>query len=153
MTLILNFVDTAGQERYQNLLPNNYIRDSFIVLLIFDNLEKLKILEERWYKFYKENANIEKYKFIVVANKSNQFEKERQKIKELGNKFSDKIDAFFITCSAKSNDNIDNLENIIVKEIKRLIDEEEKDNKSISSRNRNSKSLTRHSIKNKKGCC
>ena len=127
MKLILNYIDTAGQEIYQDILPKNYIRDSLIVLLVFDNLNNLEILENRWYTFYKENANIKESKFILVANKSDQFGVDREKIKELGNKFADKIDAFFITCSAKSNDNIDNLENIIIKEIKRLIDEEDKE--------------------------
>ena len=35
MKLILNYIDTAGQEIYQDILPKNYIRDSLIVLLVF----------------------------------------------------------------------------------------------------------------------
>ena len=44
----------------------------------------------------------------------------------MGNAFSEEINAYFITCSAKSADNIDNLERMIITEAKRFIDEEEK---------------------------
>ena len=145
MKLKLNYIDTAGQELYQNILPKNYIRDSLIVLLVFDNLDNLEILEKRWYKFYKENANVKESKFILVANKSDEFGVNRENIKELGNKFADKIDAFFITCSAKSNDNIDNLENIIIKEIKRLIEEEDKEKFKTDDKNTNNSFSTSYS--------
>ena len=37
----------------------------------------------------------------------------------------EEINSFFMTCSAKSEDNIDNIVNHILTEAKRLIDEEE----------------------------
>jgi len=124
----LNFIDTAGQELFMNILPTQYIRDSNIVLLVFSNLTNLEILKNRWFHFYKENANTEKTKFILIGNKSDIFGIYKDEIKELGEKFAEEIDSFFITCSAKSEDNIDNLVNHILTEAKRLIDEEEKDN-------------------------
>ena len=122
----LTFCDTEGQEEYQNILPKQFIRDSHIVLLVFDDIETLDSLKNRWYKFYKENANIQNSKFILVGNKSDTFGDEREEIVKMGNVFSEEINAYFITCSAKSADNIDNLERMIITEAKRFIDEEEK---------------------------
>ena len=123
MNLKLCFIDTVGQERYMNSFPKNYIRDSQIVLLVFSDIESLVSLQKRWYYFYEENTDITKSKFIVVGKKSDTFGENKHLINKLGEKF---IDAFYITCSAKSEDNIDNLLNHIVTETKRLIDEEEK---------------------------
>ena len=72
LKLKLHYIDTGGQERY-NDLPMNYIRNSTLVLLVFDNIRSLKELENRWYKFYKNNEDIKRTKFIVIANKSDSF--------------------------------------------------------------------------------
>ncbi len=117
------FMDTAGQERYQDSLPKQYLRGSHVVLLVFSNLKDLEVLKNRWYKYYKENSDTDKSKFIVVGNKSDIFGENEEEIKKIGGDFAEDIDAFFITCSAKSKDNIDNLENHILTEIKRIIDE------------------------------
>ena len=122
LTLELSFIDTAGQERYLEAIPKLYIRNSHIVLLVFCDLLSLETLKDRWFNYYKEHANIKDSKFIVVANKSDLFGEERIKIKELGEEFAEKIDAFFIICSAKSKDNMDNLLSHIITESKRLID-------------------------------
>ena len=122
LTLELSFIDTAGQERFLGAIPELYIRNSNIVLLVFCDLPSLETLKDRWIKYYKEHANIKDSKFIVVANKSDLFGEERIKIKELGEKFAEEIDAFFITCSAKNRDNMDNLLSHIITESKRLID-------------------------------
>ena len=151
LILKLNFMDTAGQERFITTLPLQYMRNSHIVLLVFSNLKDLEILKNRWYEYYKENCNIGKSKFIIVGNKSDIFGKDKAKIKEEGNKFAEDIDAFFITCSAKSEDNIENLEAHILTEAKRLIDEEEKkDNQ--SEQRRNTHKLNQEKIKKKRGC-
>ena len=122
-------MDTAGQERYQYTLPKQYLRGSHVVLLVFSNLKDLAELKNRWLQYYKDNANTDKSKFIVVGNKSDIFGENEEEIKRIGGDFAEDIDAFFITCSAKSKDNIDNLENHILTEIKRIIDEEEKEKK------------------------
>ena len=125
MIISLNFRDTSGYEMYQYILPKQYIHDSHIVLLVFDSIETLNDLIKRWYNFYKENANIDNSKFILVGNKSDIFGNEIELLNKCAKEFSDEIDAHFITCSAKSADNIDNLENYILRETKRFIDEEE----------------------------
>ena len=144
----LNFRDTGGQEIYLESLPKQYMRDSHVVLLIFSDIKNLNVLIDRWYKHYKENTNIDNSRFILVGNKSDIFGNERDEIIKQGNKFAEKIDAHFITCSAKSKDNMDNLERFISTEAKRFIDEEEKKHKSdddVSFR------VGKH--KNKKKCC
>ena len=119
--IALCFKDTAGQELYKEL-PLQYIRKSDIVLLVFSTIETLNTIRERWYNFYKENANLEISKFILVGNKSDIFGDEREEIERQGQEFSEEINAHFITCSAKSKDNIDTLEQIIIDEAKRMID-------------------------------
>ena len=137
LNMILQFVDTIGQEKYASL-PNSYMKDSHIVLLVFDSIETLNVIKERWYEYYKKNANVENSRFILIGNKSDLFEDERQEIIREGEKFSEEIDALFMTCSAKSADNIDNLERYIITEAKRFIDAEEKENKSKASPSINS---------------
>ena len=144
----LNFRDTGGQEIYLESLPKQYMRDSHVVLLIFSDIKNLNILTDRWYKHYKNNTNIDNSRFILVGNKSDIFGNDRDEIIKQGNMFAEKIDAHFITCSAKSKDNMDNLERYITTEAKRFIDEEEKKHKSdddVSFR------VGKH--KNKKKCC
>ena len=119
--IALCFKDTAGQEIYKEL-PLQYIRKSDIVLLVFSTIETLNTIRERWYNFYKENANLEISKFILVGNKSDIFGDESEEIERQGQEFSEEINAHFITCSAKSKDNIDTLEQIIIDEAKRMID-------------------------------
>ena len=47
---------------------NQYIRDSH-------NIDSLIDLKDRLYKFYKENANIENWIYILIGNKSDIFGK------------------------------------------------------------------------------
>ena len=119
--IVLCFKDTAGQESYQEL-PVQYIRKSHIVLFVFCDIETLNTLRERWYNFYKEKANIENSRFILVGNKSDLFGNEKKEIERQGQEFADEINAHFITCSAKSKDNIDTLEQIIIDEAKKFIE-------------------------------
>ena len=126
LTINLNFRDTVGQERLVDQLPMQYIRDSHVVLLVFSTIKNLEVIKQRWYKFYKENSNIDGSRFILIGNKSDEFGDERDEIKKQGDKFAEEIDALFLTCSAKSRDNMDNVERYIVTEAKRFIDEERK---------------------------
>ena len=121
----LNYHDTAGQEKIINSLPMRYIRNAHIVLLVFCDIESLNIIKDRWYKFYKENANIDNSRFILIGNKSDIFGDKREEIIKQGEKFAEEIDALFMTCSAKYNDNFDNIERFIETEAKRVIDKED----------------------------
>ena len=134
-------------------MPETYIRDSHVVLLVFSDLDTLDVLKKRWYNFYKKNANVENSRFIVVGNKSDEFGDNRDEILKQGQQFADELDAHFITCSAKCEDNMDNLERYITTEAKRFIDENEKimneNNKNIKLKNNNNKDVAG----GKKKCC
>ena len=150
--LALCFKDTAGQELYKEL-PLQYIRNSHIVLLVFSTIETLNTIRERWYNFYKENANLEISKFILVGNKSDIFGDEREEIERQGQEFSEEINAHFITCSAKSKDNIDTLEQIIIDEAKRMIDLKEE---LLNEQNRiqlNNNQGRNNDNQRRNGCC
>ena len=130
-----------------------YIRKSDIVLLVFSTIETLNTIRERWYNFYKENANLEISKFILVGNKSDIFGDEREEIERQGQEFSEEINAHFITCSAKSKDNIDTLEQIIIDEAKRMIDLKEE---LLNEQNRiqlNNNQGRNNDNQRRNGCC
>ena len=128
LIISLNFKDTTGQEAYQ-AITNQYIRDSHIVLLVFYNFDTLNTVKNRWYRFYKENANIDNSRFILVGNKSDIFGNDREQLVKKGEQFAEEIDSLFITCSAKSSDNMDNLDRFITQEARRFIDLDEKESK------------------------
>ena len=146
--IVLCFKDTAGQESYQEL-PVQYIRKSHIVLLVFCDIETLNTLRERWYNFYKEKANIENSRFILVGNKSDLFGNEKEEIERQGQEFADEINAHFITCSAKSKDNIGTLEQTIIDEAKNFI---EIDEKNINERD-NVQLNNQNNQNNNRRCC
>ena len=162
LTINLNFRDTVGQERLVDKLPMQYIRDSHVVLLVFSTIENLEVIKQRWYKFYKENSNIDGSRFILIGNKSDEFGDERDEIKKQGDKFAEEIDALFLTCSAKSRDNMDNVERYIITEAKRYIEKEEKEKKKKegmkkqqlnSSQSFKVKNNKKNEAKNERKCC
>ena len=130
----LNFKDTAGQELFQNSIPVQYIRNSHIVLLVFSDIDSLNNLKDRWYSFFKQNANIDNSRFILVGNKSDILGNEKEEILREGQKFAEEINAHFITCSAKSEDNMDNLERFITTEAKNFIDQAEEKLREINEK-------------------
>ena len=146
--IVLCFKDTAGQESHQEL-PVQYIRKSHIVLFVFCNIETLNTLRERWYNFYKQKANIENSRFILVGNKSDLFGNEKKEIERQGQEFADEINAHFITCSAKSKDNIGTLEQTIIDEAKNFI---EIDEKNINERD-NVQLNNQNNQNNNRRCC
>ena len=119
------FWDTSGAEQF-NSLAANYIRDKEIVLLVFCDLDTLDSLKERWINYYKQYADANYSKIVVVANKSDTFGDKYEEIRKLGKEFCRDIDSFFVICSAKSKENIDNLEDHIELESIRLIESRNK---------------------------
>ena len=148
--IFLNFKDTAGQELFQNSIPVQYIRNSHIVLLVFSDIDSLNNLKDRWYSFFKQNANIDNSRFILVGNKSDIFGNEKEEILREGQKFAEEINAHFITCSAKSEDNMDNLERFITTEAKNFIDQAEEILREI---NENKKLSLNENNQDKKNDC
>ena len=148
--IFLNFKDTAGQELFQNSIPVQYIRNSHIVLLVFSDIDSLNNLKDRWYSFFKQNANIDNSRFILVGNKSDIFGNEKEEILREGQKFAEEINAHFIICSAKSEDNMDNLERFITTEAKNFIDQAEEILREI---NENKKLSLNENNQDKKNDC
>ena len=146
----LNFKDTAGQELFQNSIPVQYIRNSHIVLLVFSDIDSLNNLKDRWYSFFKQHANIDNSRFILVGNKSDIFGNEKEEILREGQKFAEEINAHFIICSAKSEDNMDNLERFITSEAKNFIDQAEEILREI---NENKKLSLNENNQDKKNDC
>ena len=152
--ILLKYQDTNGLESMQGIIPQQYIRDSQIVLLVFSNINTLNEVINRWYSFYKENANIDKSKFILIGNKKDIFGDEKEEIERQGGQFAEEIDAHFITCSAKSADNMDNLERYILTEAKKFIDENEKKIVDKLKLNNINRIDTKKKLNNeKKNCC
>ena len=147
----LNYHDTAGQEKIINGLPKRYIRNSHIVLLVFSDIRTLNVIKDRWYKHYKENANILNSRFILIGNKSDIFGDERDEIIKQGNQFAEEINAHFMTCSAKSDDNMDNIQRYIETEVKRFIDDEIK--RGIPEDNNDYASFRLNRNKRNNKCC
>ena len=125
-TISLNIKDIKNPENFKGNIPIQYIRNNHIVLLVFSDLKSLNNIKENWYKFNKENTNIENTRYILIGNKADLFGDERDEIIKQGNIFAEEIDAHFITCSVISKDNLDNIERYIITEAKRFIDEEDK---------------------------
>ena len=122
----LKLIEFSSEELKYKSIPIKYISDSHIIVLVFSNIETLNKLKNRWFNYYKEHSNIDNSRFILVGNKSDLFGNNRDEILNKGQEFAEEIDAHFITCSAKSADNMDNLERYIITEAKRSIDENEK---------------------------
>ena len=112
-------------------IPTQYYRDSHIVLLVFCNIETFNSIKDSWYKSYKEKANIENSRFILIGNKSDTFGDEKEEIEKQGNKFAEEINAQFLLSTTTIKDNMDNLDRFITTEARRYIDDEVKNKNNI----------------------
>lgn len=119
----LKINEVNGQEIAQ-FQYSNFISESHIILLVFSDFESLDVLIKRWYKYYEKYRSFNS-RIILIGNKCDIFGDQREEIIKQGQNFADKIDAFFLTISAKTMDNMDNLKRYITNEAKRIFDEEE----------------------------
>lgn len=105
----LQIWDTAGQEKFNSLLPA-YLRDATICILVYDitnqeSFEKLSV----WIKLVTELSDP---RFIVVGNKKD-LDSARVVTEEQGKEFAHAQKAVFIETSAKNGENIEELFNIL----------------------------------------
>ena len=162
----VNIWDTAGQEKFTSLIPT-YYKNAKGAFLVYDITRKDTFNHiENWLRELT-SINSDKISIILIGNKSDLYGEQRDIIVQEGEKFSQDIDAHFITCSAKNADNMDNLERFILTEARRFIDEEEKylnsikndnnsDNNNKSNENKNfsiNKENTNNNKDIKKGKC
>ena len=103
------------------------MRDSHIFILVFSDITTFTLLNRRWNELYKHQLIDDNREIILIGNKSDTYGKidKREEIIKQGQIFAEEIDAHFLTCSAKYNDNFDNIERYIETEAKRVIDKED----------------------------
>ena len=156
-TLKLEIWDTAGQERYRSLTTMFY-KDANAAVLVYDITRKdsFEQLEEYWTKQIKENSPSDII-LAVCGNKSDLIEKEDVN-EDTARKFAQSLGAIFVSTSAKSIEQVNNLFIQLVKlytqcnEVK-FIDEE--DSTLYKQRKDTVKITKENTIKKnkKKGCC
>ena len=124
ITISLKYIDTFGQEFSQYNIPVEIMRDSHIFILVFSDITTFTLLNRRWNELYKHLLIKDIIRIFLIGNKSDTYGNidKREEIIKQGEIFADEINANFITCSAKNNDNLDIIEKYIVTEAKRLID-------------------------------
>ena len=127
ITISLKYIDTFGQEFSQYNIPVEIMRDSHIFILVFSDITTFTLLNRRWNELYKHQLIDNNREIILIGNKSDTYGKinKREEIIKQGNIFAEEINAHFLTCSAKYNDNFDNIERYIETEAKRVIDKED----------------------------
>ena len=110
----ISIYDTAGQERFKNIVKH-YYKGANGILLIYDiskriTFEKLQF----WLDDLKENADIDNLFIYLVGNKNDKKE-EREVTFEEGNKFAKEKKLPFIEVSAKTGENINQLFDDMIK--------------------------------------
>ena len=108
----INFWDTAGQERYRSLIPM-YIRQSSIILLIYDrtNVDSFNGLE-RWMSYIHQGCS-DDFEIILISNKKDLQDKELVSDKA-GCNLARKYNIPFYSISAKTGENIEDLMNYVM---------------------------------------
>ena len=130
----ISIYDTAGQERFQNIIKH-YYRGANGVLLTFDisnksSFEKLNF----WLKDLKENSdNIDELFICLIGNKLDKEDK-REVSKEEANKYARENNMPYFEVSAKTGQGIKNLFDEVIKGaiIKMLNSTEKEDNFRLS---------------------
>ena len=148
----ISIYDTAGQERFRNIVKH-YYKGANGILLIYDisnrnTFEKLQF----WLDDLKENADIDNLFIYLVGNKNDKKE-EREVTFEEGNKFAKEKNLPFIEVSAKTGENINQLFDDMIKgTILKIVNFDKKDNNLSNSINLSF--LDKESVfQRKKFCC
>ena len=142
--------DTAGQEKFQNIVKQ-YYKGANGVLLIYDiTCKKSFDRVDFWYNDLKNNANIEEILVFLVGNKID-LESNREVKKEVAEKYAKDKNMMYFEVSAKSGDGIKKLFNDVTNCImdKILKMNEKDDNNEINPR----MSFLDNYRPNEKKCC
>ncbi len=153
----LNIWDTCGQEQYRTI-NQMFVKNSKMALLVYDitDRETFEELKKYWYQYIK-SALEEELIIGVAGNKCDLYEEEQVKIEE-GKEYAQSIGAVFKETTAKNNEAITELIELMAKKyldnIASKVDDV-KDNKNIDKNNKsgNLKLNNNQSKPNKKGCC
>ena len=112
--------DLAGQERFRSI-TTSYYRNAQGILLAFDiaNLDSFKNVEKWLFDIYKYSGD--NTKIILIGTKSD-LETERKISRENAEKFAKSINVSYYEISSKTNININEVFEDMVKQIKITID-------------------------------
>ena len=109
--------DTAGQEKFHSLSPF-YISNSNAIIFVYavnDDVSFQSI--DKWYDIARNNLNTVDPYFILVANKNDLINEENAITYEKGKNKADSLQMDFLSVSAKLNDDIDLIVQIIAQNI------------------------------------
>ena len=106
---ILNFWDTAGQEKYKSL-TQSFTKNAKIVLLIYSIIDKKSFQDlDSWLNLVKERNGKKGYSLGIAANKSDLLEQSEVDDEE-GKKYAEKVNAIWkLTSALEENKGIDEL--------------------------------------------
>ena len=103
----LNIWDTAGQERFRSIAKNSF-KGADGILLIYDLTNKKTYFSvKKWMEDIKDNIDIHKIGFIVVANKCDAEKEEIAVDEDMEKKLIETHDIKVMKTSAKNNINVD----------------------------------------------
>ena len=138
----INYVDTAGQERF-HAISSNYLKNANGILLVYAvNSRASFTLLEDWMKEVKNHSG--NLPIIICANKCD-LNQTREVPEEDGQHFAEKINSKFYEVSAKSGYNVAT----VFDEIARLTYEASKD----EDYEVHGQSLKKEKAKKSGGCC
>ena len=154
----LQIWDTAGQERYRSVTKMLY-KDADIALLVYDitNKKSFEALQNYWVEQVQEST-LNETLMVIVANKSDLFDKEEVDEEEARN-YAKTLNAPFFVVSAKSTSSINELFKDIVKNItgsNEVVIVEDKEDSIFEYKKARKKSITLTKAKIKKekvACC
>ncbi len=110
----LNIWDTCGQEQYRTI-NQMFVKNSKMALLVYDitDRETFEELKKYWYQYIK-SALEEELIIGVAGNKCDLYEEEQVKIEE-GKEYAQSIGAVFKETTAKNNEAITELIELMAK--------------------------------------
>jgi len=113
-TVRLQLWDTAGQERFRSLIPS-YIRDSSVAVVVYaiNNRDTFRSVD-KWI----EEVRTERDKDVLIILVGNKHDlEERDVSKQEGKEKAEDFNARFIETSAKTGHNVEEMFNMIAREL------------------------------------
>jgi small GTP-binding protein len=102
-TIRINFIDTAGQERFRILVQSNY-RDATAFVMVYDitDAKSFLSLKEHWYREAWRHTQDQKPRplWFLVGTKTDRHEERQVEFSE-GSQFAATIDAFFFETNTR----------------------------------------------------
>jgi len=148
----VSIYDTAGQERFQNIVKH-YYRGANGVLLIYD-ITKRKTFEKLnfWINDLKENSDDNL--FIYLIGNKNDLEENREVSYQEASEFAKEKNFPYIEVSAKTGNNIHKLFDEAIKgALAKMLDNEKKENSIINDSIRLNMFEVEEKPQNNKMCC